>query len=92
MLMKGARFFTIFCLLVIAPIGLWAQSADFYSAWSNLLKNFADPNTGLTSFPTLLIPMGGRLEGMGTAYTAMAGRRRRLYGVEPGGQLPHGKD
>ncbi len=72
MLMKGAKFFTIFCLLVIAPIGLWAQSADFYSAWSNLLKNFADPNTGLTSFPTLLIPMGGRLEGMGTAYTAMA--------------------
>jgi hypothetical protein len=27
----------------------------------------------LTVFPTLLIPMGGRYEGMGTAYTAVAG-------------------
>ncbi len=36
------------------------------------MKNFADPNTGLTVFPTLLIPMGGMYEGMGTAYTAMA--------------------
>ena len=31
-----------------------------------------DPNTGLTAFPTLLIPMGGRFEAMGTAFTAVA--------------------
>jgi hypothetical protein len=70
--MKGAKFFTICCLLVTIGAGAWADSADFYSAWTNLLKNFADPNTGLTVFPTLLIPMGGMYEGMGTAYTAMA--------------------
>jgi tetratricopeptide (TPR) repeat protein len=33
---------------------------------------FEDPNTGLTIFPTLLIPLGGQYEGMGTAFTAMA--------------------
>ena len=66
------EFFTICCLLVTIGAVSWADGADFYSAWSNLMKNFADPNTGLTVFPTLLIPMGGKYEGMGTAYTAMA--------------------
>ena len=70
--MKGAKFFTICCLLITIEAASWADSANFYSSWSNLLKNFADPNTGLTVFPTLLIPMGGMYEGMGTAYTAMA--------------------
>ncbi|MGA2614988.1 MAG: UPF0164 family protein [Spirochaetia bacterium] len=70
--MKGVKFFTICCFLVTIHAASWADSADFYSAWTNLLKNFADPNTGLTVFPTLLIPMGGMYEGMGTAYTAMA--------------------
>ncbi len=70
--MKGAKFFTICCLLVTIAVGSWADSADFYSSWSNLMKNFADPNTGLTVFPTLLIPIGGQYEGMGTAYTAMS--------------------
>lgn len=70
--MKGVKFFTICCFLVTIHAPSWADSADFYSAWTNLLKNFADPNTGLTVFPTLLIPMGGMYEGMGTAYTAMA--------------------
>ncbi|HVP19645.1 MAG TPA: UPF0164 family protein [Spirochaetia bacterium] len=70
--MKGAKVLSICSLLVTIAAGSWADSADFYSTWSNLLKNFADPNTGLTVFPTLLIPMGGRYEGMGTAYTAMA--------------------
>ena len=39
---------------------------------SNTFSGFADPNTGLTIFPTLLIPLGGNREGMGTAYTAVA--------------------
>jgi Uncharacterised protein family (UPF0164) len=70
--MKGAKLFTICSLLFTISAGSWADGADFYSAWSDLMKNFADPNTGLTVFPTLLIPMGGMYEGMGTAYTAMA--------------------
>jgi hypothetical protein len=70
--MKLAKFFAISCLLVTVSAVSWAQSASFYSAWYSLMQNFADPNTGLTVFPTLQIPMGGMYEGMGTAYTAMA--------------------
>ncbi len=70
--MKGAKFFTICSLLILIPASMWATGADFYSTWSNLLKNFQDPNTGLTVFPTLQIPMGGMYEGMGTAFTAMS--------------------
>ncbi len=50
----------------------WAGTEDLYGWWSGLVKGNQDPNTGLTSFPTLLIPMGGVYEGMGTAYTAVA--------------------
>jgi hypothetical protein len=45
---------------------------DFYSGVSEAFRGLRDPNTGLTIFPTLLIPIGGKLEGMGTAYTAVA--------------------
>jgi len=70
--MKGAKFFTICCLLILVPAAMWAVGSDFYSAWYDLMKNFEDPNTGLTVFPTLLVPMGGMYEGMGTAFTAMS--------------------
>ena len=60
---------TVF-LLVVAP--LFADFSDFYYNLGELFSGFADPNTGLTVFPTLLIPMGGKYEGMGTAYTAVA--------------------
>jgi hypothetical protein len=60
----------LLCLAPSAPAG--ADGADAYYGLNEWLSGFADPNTGLTSFPTLLIPMGGRLEGMGTAYTAVA--------------------
>ena len=49
--------------------------ADFADLYANIGKVFGgleDPNTGLTVFPTLLVPAGGRYEGMGTAYTALA--------------------
>lgn len=51
-----------------------ADLADFYSSLSSLssLPFFSDKNTGLTIFPTLLVPMGGLYEGMGTAYTAVS--------------------
>jgi hypothetical protein len=48
-----------------------ALGENFYGGVTDLLSAFRDPNTGLTSFPTLLIPMGGIAEGMGTAYTAV---------------------
>jgi tetratricopeptide (TPR) repeat protein len=69
--MKGKAFLIALCLLIgCGPV--WADNNDLYSGWSGAFSQFADPNTGLTIFPTLLIPMGGRYEGMGTAYTAMA--------------------
>ncbi len=40
-----------------------------YQAVINWLN--PDPNTGLTTFRSLLIPMGGLAEGLGTAYTAV---------------------
>ncbi|MDR1307296.1 MAG: UPF0164 family protein [Treponema sp.] len=43
---------------------------DAYGSISSIYK--ADDNAGLTSFPVLLVPMGGRAEGMGTAFTALA--------------------
>ncbi len=62
---------TAFLLLLARP--LLAGSGEAFSSLSDWLSQFADPNTGLTAFPTLQVPMGGRFEGMGTAYTAVAG-------------------
>ncbi len=49
----------------------YADFSDFYGDISPG-EDQLDPNVGLTVFPTLLIPMGGRYEGMGTAFTAVA--------------------
>ncbi len=51
---------------------LVADPADLYSGWAGAFSGSADPNSGLTSFPTLLVPLGGIYEGMGTASTALA--------------------
>jgi len=60
---------TVFFLLVVP---LFADFSDFYYNLNKLFSGFADPNTGLTVFPSLLIPLGGKYEGMGTAYTAVS--------------------
>jgi len=44
--------------------------SDIYQVISNLLN--IDRNSGRTTLRSLLIPMGGLAEGMGTAYTAVA--------------------
>ena len=74
--MSGIRKITVLFLLA-AALPLAAQGgdlSDFYYSYSNFADNslFSDPNTGRTIFPTLLIPVGGMYEGMGTAYTAVA--------------------
>jgi tetratricopeptide (TPR) repeat protein len=68
--MRKLWLVTTLLLLLCRP--LTAGTGEAFSSLSELLSRFADPNTGLTVFPTLLIPMGGRYEGMGTAYTAVA--------------------
>ncbi|MBA7631253.1 hypothetical protein ES703_38783 [subsurface metagenome] len=65
----------LWALLILLFSGIFVVSADysdFYYNLSQAFSSFADPNTGLTVFPTLLIPLGGKYEGMGTAYTAVA--------------------
>jgi hypothetical protein len=53
---------------VLAP----ADSSNLYHQLFATLESQIDLNAGLTVFPSLLIPAGGRLEGMGTAFTAVA--------------------
>ncbi len=58
---------------ILGSLAVRSESADLYYGLTGFLsQGLADPNTGLTSFPTLMIPMGGRYEGMGTAYSAVA--------------------
>jgi hypothetical protein len=49
-----------------------ADTNDLYGDWGAFFADSYDPNVGLTLFPTLLIPAGGRSQGMGSAYTALA--------------------
>ena len=70
--MKGLRVLTVLLLLAAGSATVWANGADFSNWWTGLQESFVDPNTGLTVFPSLLVPMGGSYEGMGTAYTALA--------------------
>jgi tetratricopeptide (TPR) repeat protein len=70
--MKMRRAFTISVLLIVNSVATWALGNNFYAGWADIMKIFADPNTGLTSFPTLLVPLGGLSEAMGTAYTAVS--------------------
>jgi hypothetical protein len=70
--MRLLRVFTISFILIVNSITIWAIGNDLYAWWTDTFSLFKDPNTGLTSFPTLLIPMGGLSEGMGTASSAVA--------------------
>jgi hypothetical protein len=48
------------------------DAADFYATLGDTEATFGDPNTGVTAFPMLFVPVGGRYEGMGTAFTAVS--------------------
>jgi hypothetical protein len=66
------RIALLVTVVFLAGLPVFADFSDFYYNLNQGLSGFADPNTGLTAFPSLLIPMGGKYEGMGTAYTAVA--------------------
>lgn len=70
--MKGSRLAIAVLFLALSAPFVGANGADFYSWWTGIWEGFIDPNSGLTVFPTLQVPMGGSFEGMGTAYTALA--------------------
>lgn len=67
----------LLALFLAAPATVFAAggSESGFSDWYGSLNEMVQPentaNTGLTAFPTLLIPMGGEHEAMGTAYTAV---------------------
>jgi hypothetical protein len=53
-------------------IPLYGEFNDFFASWSEFFEFFGDSNSGMVMFPSLLIPTGGKYEGMGTAFTAVA--------------------
>ncbi|MBB6479168.1 UPF0164 family protein [Spirochaeta isovalerica] len=58
-------------LLLFSGVLLYSQNfEDYYSSWSSMFG--IDPNSGTNSFLILLVPSGGKHEGMATAYTAIA--------------------
>jgi hypothetical protein len=63
---------TVSCMvfLVLFSAGALDFDEDAYDSISGIYK--VDDNAGLTTFPVLLVPLGGRAEGMGTAFAALA--------------------
>ncbi len=71
-MLEMKRLYFILLIFIILSGIVWSDNPDYYFNFSDLFSGLEDPNTGLTIFPTLLIPMGGRYEGMGTAFTAVS--------------------
>jgi tetratricopeptide (TPR) repeat protein len=55
-------------------LSLWAEWQDNYGNIADFFNSIygIDNNAGLTAFPVLNVPMGGRSEGMGTAFAAVS--------------------
>jgi len=71
---KTTAFFAALLIIFSLP-ALWAADAqDDYGSIADYLNGIygADGNAGLTAFPVLNIPMGGRSEGMATAFSAVS--------------------
>jgi len=68
--MRKIGLVIVICIFIINP--LFAQQFnDVYSQANSFTSQF-ETNVGLTSFPVLLIPMGGLYESMATAFTAVS--------------------
>jgi len=63
-------------ILILNPLVfvLYAEGNDTYGNMADYLNNIygIDNNAGLTAFPVLNIPIGGRAEGMGGAFSAVS--------------------
>lgn len=63
---------TVFLLFSTFQARLFALSyTDIDVALSEIFYTATDPNEGMTTFRSLLIPFGGRTESMGSAYTGL---------------------
>ena len=63
-------FFISLLVLLAAEAGAISMS-DASSTLGDLFSTMVDPNEGSTSFRSLLIPIGGRTESLGNAYTGL---------------------
>jgi len=73
--LKKSAFFVVFMLFFPFLSILGAdEDQDFYGNVSDYLNKIygIDDNAGLTAFPVLNIPMGGRSEGMAGAFSAVS--------------------
>ena len=73
--MKKTRFlFSLILSLFLTQGTTEARDANRHGSVSDYLNSVfgVDPNAGLTAFPILRIPMGGRSEGMAGAFSAVA--------------------
>jgi opacity protein-like surface antigen len=68
--MKRSVQAVLLAFLSLAARSARADASDLYQVMSNILN--IDRNAGRTTMRSLLIPMGGLAEGMGTAYSAVA--------------------
>ncbi len=69
--MKILSAFFLLLITVVSPVSA-DTFADAYGTIADFFGTSAARRTGLTAFPVLTIPVGGRYEGLGTAYTAVA--------------------
>ncbi len=73
---KKKYFIIVIMLLFFAalPAGALDFNEDGYGSITDFLLDVygVDDNAGLTAFPVLNVPMGGKSEGMGTSFTAVA--------------------
>ena len=63
----------LFLAVLLALICIFTISADLSDTYTGSdPESYGNASLGLTVFPTLSIPLGGRYQGMGTAYTAVS--------------------
>jgi tetratricopeptide (TPR) repeat protein len=75
MIKQLCKLFGIILFLFPAALGqAWNFDSDGYGSISDYLDSIygADDNAGLTAFPVLNVPMGGRSEGMASAFGAVS--------------------
>ncbi|MDR0300943.1 MAG: UPF0164 family protein [Treponema sp.] len=71
---KNAAFFAV-CFIFFFHLPLWADDLqNNYGNFADYLNDIygIDDDAGLTAFPILNIPMGGRSEGMASAFAAVS--------------------
>ncbi len=69
---RSWRLIGLSLLILARTAPAYGDFADFFANWSRAFGWFTDENSGQSLFPILSIPLGGRYEGMGTAYAAVA--------------------